>query len=234
MDVLIPTRFYGFDSVMYIASAIIGFLVSYYAYKVFDVSGKRQHYLFYLSFVILSMGLLTLGLSSLNTYISYFVYNESGATPVDTIRYVDDFVYWIYYGCSIVAYAMLAFAYLPEKKEMLFPILLPFWYTGFPYFNIVSFFLLSYTIFRSALNFVDNKNLNTLFVMLAFALIGSYHMLLFFTSYSKIIYVIAHFCLSLGFLSLLIMLVRISNPLKLAKIGIGKATKKKIGRVRIF
>jgi uncharacterized membrane protein len=94
---------------------------------------------------------------------------------------------------------------------MFSPIMIPLWYTGFPYFNILSFFLLSYAIFNAILNFTSKKNLNSLLVMAAFSLIGLYHLLLFFTSFSKIIYVAAHLSLLLGFLSLLAMLMRVSR-----------------------
>jgi len=212
-DVLIPFRFYGVDSIFYIISALIGFFVSYYAYKLYDVTGKKSHFYFYLSFILLSMGLLTVGLSSAYTYINFFEHGRPSGqdTIIDTVAFVDDFGYWIYYIISLAAYAMLAFSYMPDKARKLVPIMIPFWYTGFPYFNILSFFLLSYTIFRSILNYASRKNLNSLLVMAAFSLIGLYHLLLFFTSFSKVVYVAAHLSLILGFLSLLTMLTRLKK-----------------------
>jgi len=213
-DVLIPFRFYGVDSVFYILSSLIGFFVSYYAYKLYDVTGKKSHFYFYISFILLSMALLTVGLASAYAYMNFFEHGRPGGqeTIIDTVAFVDDFGYWIYYIVSLAAYALLAFSYLPDKtKAKLTPIMIPLWYTGFPYFNLLSFFLLSYTAFRSMLNYASKKNLNSFLVMSAFSLIGLYHLLLFFTSFSKTVYVAAHLSLILGFLSLLAMLMRLSR-----------------------
>ncbi len=210
-NVLIPYRFFGFDSVMYLVSAIIGFLVSFYAFRLFTLAEKKFHFYLYLAFTVISMGLLTLSITSGYVYLNYFLTGTYIA--LDPYSSVDDFGYWIYYIASLVGYALLALIYLPEqKKSKLLPLLIfPPWYKGFPYFQILSFFLLSYVVFRSIANFSLNRNLNSLLVMLAFAGMSLFHLLLFFTSFSKIIYVVAHFSLLFGFLALLAMLVRVSR-----------------------
>lgn len=207
MEVLIPVRFYGFDSVTYTGAAIIGFFVSYFAFKLYSVTSKRAHNYLYLSFTLLSMGLLVLSIASWYNYFNYEIYQRSYL--LDEYVYVDDFAFWIYYLCSSLAYLLLASMYFPEKR---FPIMfLPPWSRGFPYFNLLSLFILSYVIFRSLTNFFVYKNLNSFLVSLSFGLIGLYHLLLIFTSFSKLVYVAAHFSLGLGFLSLLIMLIRVSR-----------------------
>jgi len=99
--------------------------------------------------------------------------------------------------------------YLPEKLK--FPIFLPFWNIGFPYFQVLSLFLISYVIFKSAANYVLNRNTNAFLVMLAFMLMGAYHLLSLFTSLNAIIYVFAQISLLSGFVSLLIMLIRVNK-----------------------
>ena len=99
--------------------------------------------------------------------------------------------------------------YLPEKLK--FPIFLPFWNIGFPYFHILSFFILSYVILKSAANYALNSNRNTFMVMLAFALMGAYHLLSLFTSHNAFVYVIAQISLLSGFVSLLAMLTRVNK-----------------------
>lgn len=205
-DVLIPVRFYGFDSVMYLISAIIGFLVSFYAFRLFELTEKKFHFYLYLGFTVLSMGLLTLAITSGYVYLNFFQTGQYLGT--DPYSSVDDFGYWIYYATSLIGYALLTMMYLPEKSKFL-PLLIPVWFKGFPYFQIAAFFLVSYIIFRSAVNYVKKRNLNTFLVLAAFTAIGLYHLLLFFTFFGKIIYVIAHFSLLAGFLALLIMLLRV-------------------------
>lgn len=209
MDILIPYRFYGFDSLMYLVSAIVGFFVSFYAYKLYDITAKKQHFYFYIGFTILSMAFLTLSVSTGYSYLTYF--RNRPASLLDTVIAVDDFGYWIYYIASLVAYGFMVLAYKPEKSSILPIFFLPAWYRGFPYFNILSFFLISYVAFRNVINYNMKKNMNTLLVMLAFILIGGYHLLLFFNFLGKIVYVLAHLSLLAGFASLLIMLTRVSR-----------------------
>ncbi len=205
-DVLVPVRFFGFDSAMYLISAVIGFLVSFYAFRLFELTEKKFHFYLYLSFTILSMGLLTIAITS--GYVSFYFFQTGQYLGNDPYSSVDDFGYWIYYITSLIGYGLLTMIYLPEKAKFA-PLLIPVWSRGFPYFQILSFFLLSYVVFRSAANFVTKKNLNTFLVFAAFGAIALYHLLLFFTSFGKIIYVVAHFSLLAGFLSLLVMLLRV-------------------------
>jgi hypothetical protein len=168
------------------------------------------------------MALLVVGITSGFAYLNYFIYHQSPPL-LDALASVDDFGYWIYYIASFVAYCLLAYTYLPERVK--FPILIPFWYSAFPYFNVLSFFLISYIAFRSFINFVSKKTLNSFLVTLAFGGIGLYHFFLLFTSFGNIVYLIpnfsfmlgkflyilAHLSLMAGFISLLAMLVRVNR-----------------------
>ena len=208
MAILIPVRFYGFDTAMYLASAIIGFLISYYSFKLFRITKKKYHFYLYTGFAVLAMGFLILSLTSGYVYLGY--YTEHRYIGSDTSVYVDDFGYWIYYLSSFAAYALFALMYFTEDLGA--PIIFfPPWYAGFPYFHITSFFLLSYVVFRNATNYAMKRNRNAFLVTLGFGLIAGYHLLLFLTSFSRFMYVLAHLSLLAGFLSLLTMLVRVTR-----------------------
>ena len=75
MDILIPSWFFGLDSIFYIIAALIGFLVSFLAYKAFSYTKVQNHFYLYISFAALGMGFLILGL--INIY-GYLVITESG------------------------------------------------------------------------------------------------------------------------------------------------------------
>lgn len=207
MDVQIPLRFLGFDSLMYFISAFIGFLISYYAFKLYRITKKRSHFSLHLSFAILSIGFLVLTLTTGYFYLNYSIFKQF--TAFDEISYVDDFGYWIYYISSLVAYSLLALTYFSEDWKL--PIMLPIWAKGFPYFHVASFFILSYVIFKNAVNYGIKKNKNAFLVTLGFTLIGGYHFLMFFASFSRFIYILADLSLLLGFMSLLMMLARVSR-----------------------
>ncbi len=204
MNVLVPPWFFGFDSVMYLLSALIGFLVSFHAFKLYNVTSKKSHFYLYASFAILGMGLLVLGVTTV-----FSISISSASVFADNVSWVDDFGFWIYYASSVFAYGLLVMMYLPEKLR--FPIFLPVWFNGFPYFHVLSFFLISYVIFKSASNYVLNKNSNALLVLVAFTLMGLYHLLSLFTSLNEIMYVFAQLSLLSGFVSLLIMLTRVNK-----------------------
>ncbi len=204
----IPARIYGFDSAIYVAAAIIGFLVSYYAFRLYNVTNKKSHFYFYLSFTLLSMSFSVLSLVSIFNFLNFETF--SPISLFDQIVYVDDFGFWIYYAASLVAYILLALAYLPEKAKF-FPIALPLWYKGFPYFQVASIFMLSYVIFRSAVNYKESRSTNSALVLLSFLSLGLYHLLSFMAFFSKFAYVAAHLFLILGFGSLLTMLLRVSK-----------------------
>jgi hypothetical protein len=204
MNVLVPPWFFGLDSVMYLLSAAIGFLVSFNAFKLYSITSKKSHFYLYASFAVLGMGLLVLGVTTV-----FSISVSSASFFADTVSWVDDFGFWIYYASSLFAYGLLAMMYLPEKLK--FPIFLPFWNIGFPYFQVLSIFLISYVIFKSASNYMLNKNSNALLVMAAFILMGAYHLLSLFTSLNEIMYVLAQISLLSGFVSLLIMLTRVNK-----------------------
>lgn len=204
MIVLVPPWFFGFDSVMYILSAAIAFLVSFNAFKLYNITSKKTHFYLHASFAVLGMGLLILGITTLLTLST-----SRASVFEDDASWADDFGFWIYYASSIFAYVLLAAMYLPEKLR--FPIFLPFWSIGFPYFQVLALFLLSYVVFKSAANYAVNRSTNAFLVMMAFALMGAYHLLSLFTSHNAFVYVVAQISLLSGFVSLLAMLTRVNK-----------------------
>jgi len=212
MYIFVPYSFWGFDAGIYLISAIIGFVVAYFAFKAYDITEHRSHFYLYLGFVLLSMGFLVLSLSSF-----YGVLNvKMTCTEACYNRIFDpdfeirDLGYWIYYLASVVAYGLFALMYFPETGRMSF-FILPVWYVFFPFFHLLSFFLISYVIFRSIIGHLHTRNTNSLLIMVAFISMGAFHVLLFLVSFSKIMYVIAHFILLFGFLSLFSVLYRINK-----------------------
>ncbi len=206
----IPVWFYELDSIMYFASAIFGFLVSYYAYKLYEMSGKRTHFCLHLAFAVLSAGLFALSVTSSYVYMNFFV--KQVQPSFQAIFDVSDLGYWIYFVASLLAYLLLAWMYATEKHKLDFvPIAIPFWYTVYPHFNVISLFLLSYITFRTGVNWKIKRSLNALLVTVAFALLGIYHFLLMMSPFNEWSYVLAHFSMLLGFICLLVMLRRVSR-----------------------
>ncbi len=207
MLLLIPEWFFGAHSLVYIFCAMIGFLVSFYSYRSSIMTKARNHYYLYIAFASLSMGFLILGVTELYSYLSM---SQGLMNMFEQFSSFRDFGIWLYYGCSLIAYFFLGLIYLPKDFKIM-PLFLPFWYKGYPYFHVVSLFMMSFVIFRSTANWFVKRTTNSLLVFSSFLLIGFYHLFLFFTSFSEWMFVLAHISLMLGFLSLLAMVFRVSR-----------------------
>lgn len=202
----IPIWFFGWDSLTYTLSAIFGFLVSYYAQKLYKISNNRTHYLLHLAFTILSVGLITLGLAS---FFAHSNLSVQSAPLVETVIGVSNLGYYLYFLCSLISYAVLAYIYNKDWKPAIF--MLPAWYGYYHYFNFLSLFLLFFVIFRVALNFISKKSLNSFLVLLSFVFFFLYHISLLLLPFTELVYVIAHIFLILGFSSLILMLRRVAK-----------------------
>lgn len=209
--VLVPYSFLGFDTIVYIIAAVIGFMVAYNASKVYNITSRKSHMYLSFGFTILSVGFLILAVTSGYTYIHMRSVNDfTELSLFQPIFDVYDFGYWMYYAASMVAYVMLIMMYLPgsaKSGNKLF-FILPYWFIFFPYFHIISLFLISYVAYRSAANYFEKKSRGSFFVMGAFTALALFHLLMLFASFSKLVYVIAHIFLILGALSLLMVMRR--------------------------
>ncbi|HLD57628.1 MAG TPA: hypothetical protein VJA47_04935 [archaeon] len=210
-DIVVPKWFFGFDSAIYIFVAIVGFLITYYSYKMYATTSKKQHLFLYWGFKIISIGFLLLAITRIYSYgiVLPTCTDECVLTTSGSAFTITDFGYWIYFAASLLAYLMFILTSMSEKIRLPIPFILPVWFAAFPYFHITSIFLLAFVIFNNILNFLRNKNMTTLLVLLAFIFIGIFHMSLVVIPINQTVYVFAHLFLLLGFLSFLFMLVKV-------------------------
>jgi hypothetical protein len=216
--VLVPYSFLGFDTIVYLIAAVIGFLVAYNASKVFGITSKRSHMFLSYGFTILSIGFLILAVSSGYTYANMRFSNQTTEMQLFAPAFdVYDFGYWIYYAASIVAYIMFIMMYLPgsSKGDKRLFFILPYWFVFFPFFQLISLLLISYVAFRSAANYFEKRSRGSLFVMTGFACFAVFHLLMLFAAFGKVIYVVAHAFLIIGALSLLMVLTRAGRKRKI-------------------
>jgi len=206
--VLIPVWFFGVDAIFYIAALLIGLATAFYAYKVFSVTGKKQHFYLFMGFTILSIGFLSLSLTSIYIFLNAPIFQAIYGTSFDIM----DFGFILYYFISFVAYVFFIMMYIPEgKKKLQVFAILPWWFALFPFFHLVSVLMLAFVVFRSFINWNQDRTRSGFAVFAAFSGIGLFHLLSFFTVFKAMFYVVANACLILGFLSLLVVLVRVSR-----------------------
>ena len=209
--VRIPLVFFGVDSAIYLVAALIGFFVAYYAYRTYDLTRQRQHFYLTAGFIILSLGFLTLALSSLFGYLSLSAAAAgTGATIFDNVFDAHDFGYWIYYVLSVVAYLCFAVMYLPGKAKI--PgalVVVPLWFEAYPFFHLLSFVLIAFVVMRTAINFLLRKSTRSFLVAFAFGCFAIFHALLLLSALRGLIYVLAHGFLFLGTIALLLVLMQL-------------------------
>jgi hypothetical protein len=206
--VLIPVWFFGFDALFYIAALLIGLATAFYAYKVYAVTGKKQHFYLFLGFTFLSIGFLSLTMTSAYIFVNGPIFQSIYGASFDLM----DFGFILYYIISVIAYLFFIMMYLPEsKKKMPMFAILPWWFVLFPFFHLISVLLIAFVVFRSFINWTTKKTRSGFAVFTAFSGIGLFHLLSFFTFQFAMFYIVANFCLILGFLSLLVVLVRVSR-----------------------
>ena len=205
----IPLWFFGVDFAIYGICSLFAFLVSYFAYNISQVSGKKAHFNLYLSFALLGAGMFAVSLSSLMIFIQPAL---GELTPFDMFSGLDDLGYWVYYLTSIVAYSLLSYTYMSEGRFKSFaPIIFPAWPLVYTHFNLIAIFLLSFTVFRMIINFINRKSLNSLLILSGFSLISLHHLLILFMPFTNIIYLLSHMLLILGFSMMVLVLKRVGR-----------------------
>ena len=244
MHILIPEWFYSFDSIMYLADAFIGFLLSFYFHRIFTLSSKKKHMYLHQGFLFLSIALLALSITNAFTYfayntcqitgtVTYFAYGTCRASlPTCTLGLLDDafsledFSYFAYFGLSILAYLLFLLAYSEEylrHSKYLVPVFAIYllmivtfiaakggnilWYSYHEYFNLTALILLVFVSFKNLTHYMEMKNLNSLLVAVSFSFFALYHLSHIFSFISGT-YVLSHMFMLLGFIALLLMVIR--------------------------
>ena len=213
--------------------AVIGFLLSFYFRKIFSISSEKRQMYLHLGFLFLSIGLLTLSIANAFTYFAYSTCQVS--FPACTFGLLDDafsledFSYFAYFGLSILAYLLFLLAYSNEYlkfSRFFVPAFAGYllmivalisskggsilWYSYHEYFNLTALILLVFVSFKNLAHYVEMKSLNSLLVAVSFSFFALYHLCHLF-SFIGGTYVLAHVFMLLGFIALLLMVIRVNK-----------------------
>lgn len=239
MVVEIPVWSYVFGTMTYVLAALVGIPLSYFSFRLYSLTGKReQRFLFY------AMVFITLGFFILSVVNIYGFSNFQSCFPICQFDLTDpnySFVIkggnYVYYLTSLIGYILFALTYLksikiekilaylsPKKFLFILPFstaslgpilnqnfLYPFENLIFQLFHLLAIVILSYINFNTVTNYLVLKSKNSFPVMVGFLSIGLYHFLMALTSFKPIIFVVAHLSLLIGLLSLLWMLVKVNS-----------------------
>ena len=193
--------------VMELISAIISFLIGYYALKGYKSSSERGLLFLHFGFVILGVSML---LRVITTAYAIAVGREAILEFTDTV----------YPSVKLVAYALFALTYTYQAKitsdmKTVAPVaaaaaLFPLFYD--PLLELLATVLLAYVMAQSIINFALKRSSNSLLVSLGFSCMFLGHLFfLFATRDTPGRYLVGHFVNLIGFLCLLVMLVQVSK-----------------------
>jgi len=228
---IIPVWFYGFDAIMYFICALVGFLLSFYFNKLFSLSSEKKHMYLFLGFLLLSFGLLGLSMSDAFSYAAFWQCGPFCVLGILNQTFgLESFSFFIYFGLSIVAYALFMMSYMPKKFALpnlptwlmalyflVVLITLPLgrgdanWTSYSMFFDFISFLMLIFIAFVNFINFSDAKALDSLKVTAAFLLLSMFHLFRIFSFISGWMYVFAHLSMLASFVLLLSVVIRVKK-----------------------
>ncbi len=229
MVVIVPLWFWEFSSTIYFIAMVIGIFLSYFSFKLYNFTSKKQHLLLHIAFIFIAASFLAIFVGNLESYYNF----QSSCNPNCIINPNDPTYFWIrfgnygYYSTSLIGYAFLALSYwYSEKKNLRFAllpavgaivqsptiyVLFPFVNTYFNIFHILSILFVSYIVLYTLKNYRKTKSFNSLLVLSGFVAIDFYHLLMYLIPFYAETFALAHFALLIGFGSLLFMLIRVNR-----------------------
>jgi hypothetical protein len=104
---------------MYFFAALIGGLLSYFSFKLFDYTRKRSHLFLLLSFLFITLGFVVLAVSNAFTLMHFEQCNpDCVITREQIFRWIVRGNY-IYYATSIIGYSLFFLSYsMTEKRNI--------------------------------------------------------------------------------------------------------------------
>ncbi len=202
----VAVRFFGFDSLMELIAFAIALAVAYQALKGYRISKERTLLYLNISFVLLGAGLLVDALANIILIIAHF---NRAFLFLFALGYTINFV------AQLLAYGILALAYLQQTKSITtqvamaaLPIL---FFEQNSVTELILMFLLVYVSIQTAINYSIAKTTNALLVFGAFTSLAISHTLFLLFTFAPVFFPFAHIAQLFGFLMLLAMLLRVNK-----------------------
>ena len=210
---IVPEWFFGYDIFLELAFAIITLVVSFYAFKIYKLSGQRQSKLFGTAFLFISISYFIQ--SFLNFFrISVLDENICEALKIVSVNFLNTtgiYTHIIFFGIGLITLTYMTLRIKNAKTYSLLAILfllsILFSSNTLFLFYLLSSILLIYIVTHYLINYLKNKQTKTLLVLVAFAflLFGSIHFI--FSVNHGLYYVIGHFLELIAYLLILINLI---------------------------
>ena len=210
-----PEWFYMYSVILEVFFAIITLMVSYYAYKIYKLTEERQSKLFSLAFLFIAVSYIIQ--SSLNFIILNKMDSDlSMIINLKAVYLLNLFGTYAHALLFIIGLIILTYITLKVKNAKVLTLLLSIVILSVIFsankiflFYVISSVLLLHTVIYYFTNYINNKKVNTLIVLVAmiFLLFSTLHFM--FAIQYEIYYVIGHVLEAIAYLLILSNLILI-------------------------
>lgn len=188
-------------------SALISFSIAYFAMKAYKLTGNKSLMYLYFGFSVLGAGMITRVIAS--TYIALLI--KELEIKIRNLIFTISMIYGL---MRTIAYILFTLAYVHRTKieieqgavtATIIPIILN------PYFELVEMTLLIYVTAQAAINFIESRNVNSMLIFVGFTLILISHIAFMFSIIISQMYILAHLIQLIGFICMLLMLIKVGR-----------------------
>lgn len=210
-----PVWAYGVDVGIQFFGALIALFIAIYGYKAYKLTQDKKYLYFGSAFGLLSFNLFlfVLMIPALYVYYTYFKNIDPGL-----LLNVSHILNFIYMFVTLMAYAVFIVIYAGMARRSLMLLLgsLVFSLVVYSYlsvsfvgFNLIALLLLAFVIAYNAKNYILGKKRQSALVLSAFILIALGHLFFILEIFNSLFYVIGHITQLIGYISLLIVVLRV-------------------------
>ena len=118
MAVLIPLWFYWFSTAIYALASIVGILLSYFSFRLYDLTRKKEQRRLFYAMVFITVGFIALSISNIYGFSNFQYCFPACQFDLTDPNY--SFVIkggnYLYYLTSLIGYVLLSLTYLKSVK----------------------------------------------------------------------------------------------------------------------
>lgn len=194
---------------MELVSALISFVIGYYALKGYRVSSEKGLLLLHFGFVTLGVSMI---LRVITTFYAIALVRELGSLkpPVATALTFASIIYSI---AQLIAYGLFTVNYTRQARMLTQAAIIgPFFLLRYnPNLELIAVVLLGYVAVQSIINLAMKRNAEAFLVTAGFSFMFLSHLFFLFTIAEEALYLTGQITQLIGFLCLLAMLMRVSK-----------------------
>ena len=204
--------------IMELTSSFISILVGYQAFKGYKASSAKGLLFLHLGFMILGIGIFLRAI----TAVFFVLIIRTTETIPSSLVGLSNFAGMIFTITQLVAYSLFIATYVLQAKSLrqqnlevegsiaaaIFPVVRLFY---IPTLELLAITMLGFVAVSSLMNWLHQRNLNSALVFLGFGFMFLSHLLFLFMIFDELLLFFGQVMQLIGFVCLLIMLVKVNK-----------------------